>query len=327
MRDVVAVGALRNLVEEALQRILLPKSPADLYDPIAYMLSLEGKRMRPVLALAGANLFTDDLTPVVRPSIGLEVFHNFTLLHDDIMDNAPLRRSMQTVHTRWNPNVAILSGDTMFVKSCQLMLESPDAVVRKVMELFHRTAIEVCEGQQMDMDFESMEDVSVSQYIEMITLKTAVLLAASLQVGAIIGGADDESSQHLYAFGRDIGIAFQLQDDILDVFGDMAKVGKVQGGDIIANKKTFLWIRAFELANTDELAELEFWSSYESADPIKKVETITAIYNRIGIRELAEAEMARYFESAMIHLDAVDAPSERKAILKGFAEKLMVREK
>jgi geranylgeranyl diphosphate synthase type II len=327
MKDVLSVGDLRNMVEEALHKISLPQSPADLYDPIGYMLSLEGKRMRPVLALAGANLFTDELNAVVRPAVGLEVFHNFTLLHDDIMDNAPLRRSMQTVHTRWNPNVAILSGDTMFVKSCQLMLESPDPVVRKVMELFHRTAIEVCEGQQWDMDFESMNNVSVSQYIEMITLKTAVLLAASLEIGAIIGGADEESAQHLYAFGRDIGIAFQLQDDILDVFGDMEKVGKVQGGDIIANKKTFLWIRAFELANRDELAELEFWAGHLSADPVKKVETVTAIYNRIGIRELAETEMARYFDSAMIHLESVNAPHNRKGILKGFAEKLMVREK
>ncbi|MFZ9943034.1 MAG: polyprenyl synthetase family protein [Bacteroidia bacterium] len=327
MKDVLAVGELRKLVEDTLQQISLPNTPADLYDPIAYMLALEGKRMRPVLALAGANLFTDELLSVVRPAVGLEVFHNFTLVHDDIMDNAPLRRSMQTVHTRWNPNVAILSGDTMFVKSCQLMLECPDPVVRQVMELFHRTAIEVCEGQQLDMDFESMEQVSVDQYIEMITLKTAVLLAASLEIGAIIGGADDDAARHLYAFGRDIGIAFQLQDDILDVFGDMAKVGKVQGGDIIANKKTFLWIRAFELANKDELAELEFWAGHEGADPFKKVETVTAIYNRIGIRELAEAEMARYFESAMIHLESVNAPNSRKGILRGFAEKLMVREK
>jgi geranylgeranyl diphosphate synthase type II len=234
---------------------------------------------------------------------------------------------METVHTRWNPNVAILSGDTMFVMACQMMMESPDNVVREVMELFHRTAIEVCEGQQLDMDFETMQRVSVDQYLHMITYKTAVLLACSLQTGAIIAGADQSSARHLYDFGRDIGVAFQLQDDILDVFGDMSKVGKVQGGDIIANKKTFLWIRAFELANPDELAELEFWSSNIQADPVKKVETITAIYNRIGIRELAEAEMARFFESAMVHLNAIPVPHERKSILTAFAEKLMVREK
>ena len=195
------------------------------------------------------------------------------------------------------------------------------------MELFHRTAIEVCEGQQMDMDFETMDDVTISQYIEMITLKTAVLLAASLKTGGMIAGADGESCRHLYEFGKNIGVAFQLQDDILDVFGDMAKVGKVQGGDIIANKKTFLWIRAFELANQDELAELEFWANDPTADSMKKVETITAIYNRIGIREMAEAEMARFFESAMLHLAAVNAPENRKSVLTGFAEKLMVREK
>lgn len=327
MKPVLGVTELRSMVEDAISKIHFPASPADLYDPITYMLALEGKRMRPVLALAGANLFTDDLSPALSPALGLEVFHNFTLLHDDIMDNAPLRRSMETVHTRWNPNVAILSGDTMFVKSCQLMLEAPDQVVRHVMELFHRTAIEVCEGQQMDMDFETMDDVTISQYIDMITLKTAVLLAASLKTGGMIAGADDESCRHLYEFGKNIGVAFQLQDDILDVFGDMAKVGKVQGGDIIANKKTFLWIRAFELANQDELAELEFWANDPTADSMKKVETITAIYNRIGIREMAEAEMARFFESAMLHLAAVNTPENRKSVLTGFAEKLMVREK
>ncbi len=327
MNAVKSVAELRQWVEEEISRIDFPKSPADLYDPIAYMLALEGKRMRPVLALAGANLFTDELAPVMKPAVGLEVFHNFTLLHDDIMDNAPLRRSMETVHTRWNPNVAILSGDTMFVMACQLLMEAPDKVVRQVMELFHRTAIEVCEGQQLDMDFETMERVSVDRYLHMITYKTAVLLACALQTGAIIAGADYAASRHLYDFGRDIGVAFQLQDDILDVFGDMTKVGKVQGGDIIANKKTFLWIRAFELANRDELAELEFWSSNAQADPVKKVETITAIYNRIGIRELAEAEMARFFESAMVHLRAIPVSDERKSILTSFAEKLMVREK
>ncbi|MFM8949873.1 MAG: polyprenyl synthetase family protein [Bacteroidota bacterium] len=327
MKSVLGVSELRSMVEEAINKIHFPTSPADLYDPITYMLALEGKRMRPVLALAGANLFTDELSSALSPALGLEVFHNFTLLHDDIMDNAPLRRSMETVHTRWNPNVAILSGDTMFVKSCQLMLEAPDQVVRQVMELFHRTAIEVCEGQQMDMDFETMSNVTIDQYIEMITLKTAVLLAASLQTGAMIAGADGESCRHLYEFGKNIGVAFQLQDDILDVFGDMAKVGKVQGGDIIANKKTFLWIKAFELASHDELEELRFWSGNLNADASKKVETVTAIYNHIGIRELAEAEMARYFETAMLHLNAVNVSSERKSVLTAFAEKLMVREK
>ena len=327
MKLVLGVNELRSMVGEAIREIHFPASPADLYDPITYMLALEGKRMRPVLALAAANLFTDDLSPALSPALGLEVFHNFTLLHDDIMDNAPLRRSMETVHTKWNPNVAILSGDTMFVKSCQLMLQAPDQAVRPVMELFHRTAIEVCEGQQMDMDFETMEDVTIDQYIEMITLKTAVLLAASLQTGGMVAGADGESCRHLYEFGKNIGVAFQLQDDILDVFGDMAKVGKVQGGDIIANKKTFLWIKAFELANHDELEELNFWAGNLNADASQKVETVTAIYNRIGIREMAEAEMSRYFDSAMLNLEAVDAPSERKSVLTGFAEKLMVREK
>jgi geranylgeranyl diphosphate synthase type II len=327
MRNVLPVAELRGMVEDGISHLKFPLSPADLYDPINYMLSLEAKRMRPVLALAGANLFSDELDSVVKPAIGLEVFHNFTLLHDDIMDNAPLRRSMETVHAKWNPNVAILSGDTMFVKACQLMLETPDSVIRPVMELFHQTAIEVCEGQQMDMDFESMSNVKVEDYITMITNKTAVLLACSLKTGAIIAGADNADSNSLYEFGRDMGIAFQLQDDILDVFGDMTKVGKVQGGDIIANKKTFLWIRAFELANSDELAELEFWSTGINADPSKKVETITAIYNRIGIRELAEAEMSKYFESAMRHLDAVKVPKDRKSTVLGIAEKLMVREK
>ena len=233
------IAEFKQQVDAEIARFVLNTTPRDLYEPITYMLSLDAKRMRPVLLLCGCEMFDGDLHKAMKPALGFEVFHNFTLLHDDIMDNAPLRRSMQTVHEKWNVNVAILSGDTMFVKACQLVMQVDDAVVRPVMELFHQTAIEVCEGQQLDMDFEKIRDVSIAGYIHMITNKTAVLLGASLKTGALIAGASDDDANHVYEFGKNIGIAFQLKDDILDVFGDDKKFGKLKGGDIVANKKNF----------------------------------------------------------------------------------------
>lgn len=321
-----SIGELKNLVESGIRELSFNREPKDLYEPITYMLSLDAKRMRPVLVLCGCDLFAGDVKAAMSPALGMEVFHNFTLLHDDIMDNAPLRRSMQTVHTRWNPNVAILSGDTMFVKACELMLKTDDRCLRPVMELFHRTAIEVCEGQQLDMDFEKRNDVSIGEYIHMISYKTAVLPAACLQTGAIIAGASGEDSRHIYEFGKNIGIAFQIQDDILDVFGDNAKVGKVKGGDILANKKTFLLIKAFELANAGDRKLLNEIIDEGKLTGDEKVSTVTAIYDRAGVRALAEKEMEKHFHESLRHLSEIKVDESRKVVLRGFAEGLMKRE-
>ena len=234
------IKSLQELIEKELQQIQFPDRPKNLYEPIRYMLAVGGKRARPVLVLMGCEVFNGNRTEAIPAALAIEVFHNFTLLHDDIMDNAPLRRSKPTVHNKWNNSIAILSGDAMFVKACELMMQVNDKQIRTVMDIFLRTSTEVCEGQQMDMSFEKEKNVSITDYLKMIELKTAVLLGCSLQIGAIIGGADEIQSKHLYEFGKNIGIAFQLQDDLLDVFGDAEKFGKQTGGDIISNKKTFL---------------------------------------------------------------------------------------
>lgn len=321
-----SIAELRQLVESGIAGLHFAGQPRDLYDPIRYMLSLEAKRMRPVLVLCGCELFGGDPDRALMPALGVEVFHNFTLLHDDIMDNAPLRRASETVHTRWNTNVAILSGDTMFVKACQLVMQTDDRVMRPVMELFHRTAIEVCEGQQLDMDFERLESVTIPEYITMISLKTAVLLGASLQMGALIAGAPAADAAHLYAFGKHTGIAFQLKDDILDVFGDDRKFGKRMGGDIVANKKTFLLLKALELAKGDDFSKLHHWLGYQPADSSEKVEHVKNLYLKLDVLNHAEREMELYYRTALNHLDAVNVPDSRKQVLRGFAEKLMVRE-
>jgi geranylgeranyl diphosphate synthase type II len=290
------------------------------------MLELGGKRMRPALLLMANELFGGHEDEAMGPALGIEVFHNFTLLHDDIMDKAPLRRGRPTVHTRWNPDVAILSGDTMFVRSCQLMMQAPQHCRNAVLEDFFRTAVEVCEGQQLDMDFETLEKVSIEEYIEMIGLKTAVLLGCSLRIGALIGGASAEAADLLYRFGKSLGIAFQLHDDLLDAFGDPEKFGKQVGGDIIANKKTFLLLSAISLAAGSTATELQELLEAKSFDPQTKVSAVKAVFEKLGIRELTEREINRYFEAAMKALDAVPVQESTKEPLRQLAEQLMVRE-
>jgi geranylgeranyl diphosphate synthase, type II len=320
------VSELSSLIETRLNELDLNRTPHDLYQPVSYMLSLRAKRTRPVLLLAGCDMFGGNLDHALSPAAGIEVFHNFTLLHDDIMDNAPLRRSHQTVHKRWNPNVAILSGDAMFVLACQLMMQTRDECLREVLEIFHRTAIEVCEGQQMDMDFERMEKVSIQDYIHMITLKTAVLLGCSLKIGAEISGAAKQDSEHVYEFGKNIGIAFQLRDDLLDVFGEGTKVGKQTGGDILACKKTFLWLKASEIATGTERENLIYWFHSTNEDPGQRVHHVKAVYESLGLFELAQKEMEKYYNIAMHHLDAIEVIEENKSVLSSIAGKLMVRE-
>lgn len=303
----------------------LQLEPAELYEPLSYTLMLGGKRMRPVLLLMATELFNGDIEKAIAPALGIEVFHNFTLLHDDIMDKAPLRRNQPTVHEKWNNNVAILSGDTMFVKSYQLIMQAPDQVLRETLELFCKTAIEVCEGQQLDMNFETQSNVTIPDYLKMISLKTAVLLAASLKIGALIGGANEKDASNLYDFGKNIGIAFQLQDDILDVFGDAEKFGKQVGGDILSNKKTYLLLSALSLAKGDTLKDLNHWLS-TSDQPSEKVKAVTSLFEKLGVKELARTKMNEYHELAMTHLAQLTCSEEKKSALRGFAESLMVRE-
>lgn len=317
---------LQDLIHDAVGQLNYPEKPADLYKPITYIMSLGGKRLRPALLLMACDIFGGDAQQAVKAALAIEVFHNFTLMHDDIMDKAPLRRGKATVHELWDQNVAILSGDAMMVEANKLMLQVPDHVLRRIMNIFNETATGVCEGQQFDMSFETRSDVSAEEYIDMIRLKTAVLLGGALKIGAIIGGASETDANRLYTFGEQLGIAFQLQDDILDVYGDPDKFGKQVGGDIISNKKTFLLIKAQELAVANDAAELQQWLNATGFDAETKVAAVTNIYNNLNIRTLANDAMAAYAERAFAALDAINLPAENKQYLRAFADSLMVRE-
>jgi len=314
------------LIENELRLWKLPEKPVDLYAPVRYMFSLGGKRMRPVLVLLGCRLFRDDVRPAIGPALAVEVFHNFTLLHDDIMDNAPLRRGRPTVHCKWSTNVAILSGDAMMVLAYEALARTEPTILPELLPLFNATALEICEGQQFDMEFEQRDDVTIAEYEEMIRLKTAVLLAASLKMGALVGGASAEQAQHLYAFGLNAGIAFQLQDDILDVFGDSGKVGKQKGGDIISDKKTYLLLKAIEMAQDADREELHHWVGNNDAQAEDKVLAVTSIYDRLGIRQLAEKRMWHFHAAAQQHLDMVNGDARWIDILREFTDSLMHRE-
>jgi geranylgeranyl diphosphate synthase type II len=319
---------LQQNVADSIQKLNFPESPSSLYQPFRYLLAIGGKRMRPVLVLMGCELFEGDANKAMNAALGVELFHNFTLMHDDIMDKAPLRRSFATVHEKWNQNIAILSGDAMFAKSMQLMLQVPNNSVKPVMELFLKTAIEVCEGQQFDMDFESDANVDIESYLEMIRLKTAVLLGASLAVGAHIADADKSDIDHLYNFGVNLGVAFQLQDDILDVYGDATKFGKQIGGDIISNKKTFLLLTAISQAQgliKESLYSL-LHTPVTSATTESKVQEVISIYNKLNVREQAEQKMHELYKLALEHLEAIPVNEERKSPLRELAASLMIRE-
>ncbi|MFT5310238.1 MAG: geranylgeranyl diphosphate synthase type II [Bacteroidia bacterium] len=318
------IQELQAQLEQALGTLEVPASPAELYDPIKYTLSNGGKRMRPLLVLIGCKIFNDDVSEAINPALGVEMFHNFTLLHDDIMDDAPLRRGKPSVHKKWDSNIAILSGDAMMVKTYQSFIETRSEVLRPMLRVFNRTAVEVCEGQQFDMNFELRDDVSIAEYLDMIRLKTAVLLAASLQIGGMIGGASKEQSELLYDFGLNAGIAFQLQDDILDVYGESAKVGKQKGGDIICNKKTFLLLKAQELA-TGSLAK-ELAEQLGNSSEQEKVAAVTQIYDELKIRQLAEARMWEFYNKGMASLEKVEGNKNWIEILRQFSHNLMHRE-
>lgn len=317
------LSAYTNLIESELANLNLPDSPTNLYDPLRYFMSLGGKRMRPILTLMGTELFGEPKESAISAAASIEVFHNFTLIHDDIMDQAPLRRNKETVHTKWNENIAILSGDVLFVQAYQLIAKQKADHLPELLNLFNKTAIEVCEGQQMDMDFETRSNVSIDEYIEMIRLKTSVLLGCALEMGAIIAGASDKDRKALYDFGQHIGIAFQIQDDILDLFADPDTFGKQVGGDVIANKKTLLNLKAYDLADATQIQLLEQLAV--DTDAKHKVQKTKELYTLIGAKEACEEEMREHYQIALNALNSIDVNGEAKFPLIALADYLMTR--
>lgn len=303
----------------------LPVSPGNLYDPVRYFLDLDGKRIRPLLVLIAADCFKGDVKKALPAAAAVELFHNFSLIHDDIMDKAPLRRGKETVHEKWNNNIAILSGDALLVKAYQQIAISERATA--LQEIFSRTAIEVCEGQQYDMDFENRKNVRLPDYLEMIKLKTAVLLACSLQMGALCAGAEPKAAEAFYSAGLNLGMAFQLTDDHLDVFGDSGKTGKQEGGDIISNKKTWLVIKALELADTSLKRSLEEWIAKKEFDPAEKVKAVKNIFSELQLKRILEKEIDTYYEKAFTDLRTACPNQEKIETFISFIKTLMHREK
>ncbi|MCK9204848.1 MAG: polyprenyl synthetase family protein [Bacteroidales bacterium] len=301
--------------------------PIKLYEPISYTLDQGGKRIRPVLVLLACDLFGGDIEKAVFPAMGLEIFHNFTLLHDDIMDNAPLRRGQETVHKKWNDNTAILSGDTMFVLAYEYVAKTDAALLPEVLRLFNDTARKVCEGQQYDMNFETQEKVTIEQYKMMIRLKTAVLIACSLKLGAIIARAEPAEANKLYDFGIELGLAFQLQDDYLDTFGDVAIFGKEIGGDIITHKKTFLFLKAFEVARGDDLAHLTYLFNTPEIPPAEKTNKVIRIYQKLRIDEYTRQEIEMHFQNASQIFNSLNVKEELRKEIHGLAGGMVGRKK
>lgn len=316
---------LLTQVNAFLDALPYERTPKSLYEPIRYVLSMGGKRIRPVLMLLGYNLYKEDTDKILMNAIALETYHNYTLLHDDLMDQADLRRGHETVHKKWNANTAILSGDSMLVLAYERMAQCDSRHLADVLRLFTTTALEIGEGQQYDMEFETRDDVCEEEYIEMIRLKTSVLLACALKIGAILADAPTEDADNLYKFGEQIGLAFQLQDDYLDVYGDSKVFGKKIGGDITSNKKTFMLINAFSHADEAQRRELEKWVNAKSFDREEKIAAVTRLYNEIGIDKMAQAKIAYYFEQSKKYLDAVQVPAERKEELQKYAQRMMKR--
>lgn len=315
-----------ELINSELNNYDFGNNPSELYDPIDYILSLGGKRLRPFLTLFSTYLFGEDYSTALKPALAIEVFHNFTLMHDDIMDNAPLRRNKPTVHEKWNRNVAILSGDVMMVRSYDLLLNLEKNILPEAIALFNKCAAEVCEGQQLDMNYEQRSTVSEEEYLEMIRLKTAVLLGFSLRLGALIAHADNKSSKLIEEFGINLGLAFQLKDDLLDVFGEQEKFGKKVGGDIASNKKTYLLIKALELAKGDDKKKLSNFLEEGANDNDSKIKEVVDIYKKYKIKEITEEKASECFTQAMKSLNALNAPLFKKNMLKDYVIALMDRE-
>lgn len=312
-------------VQQHISNLDWNRQPLGLYEPIGYTLQAGGKRLRPTLVIIANDLFDGDRDKALPAALAIEIFHNFTLLHDDVMDNAPIRRGKPTVHTRWNTNTAILSGDQMLIEAYSHLSKTPQQCLPQVMSLFTKMATEICEGQQYDVDFEQREDVTIDEYLMMIRLKTSVLLATALQIGALIAGANLQEQQALYNYGINIGLAFQLQDDILDVYGDPLTFGKAIGGDILSAKKTYMLLTALELSNDNQRSQLLSLISRQDLDPQQKINQVTAIYNQLGVREVCEGVMNNYTNIALAELDKINVSDEKKLILTDLARKLLAR--
>ena len=317
---------LLKKVNEALDNVVYDRQPASLYEPIKYVLSIGGKRVRPVLTMLSYNLYKDDPLSIMPQAIGLETYHNFTLLHDDLMDHADMRRGHETVHKKWDANRAILSGDTMLLQAFERVEDCNPAKLPAVFKVFIQTTLEIGEGQQLDVEFETRNDVTEDEYIEMIRLKTSVLLACACKVGAIMADAPAEDVEHMYKFGEKLGLAFQLQDDLLDVYGNPAVFGKNIGGDITSNKKTYMLINAVNRANAAQREQLMKWIEAKEFDRNEKVKAVTELYNEIGIRELCEQKIEEYYRESLVYLAKVNIPEERKAELKAYAADMMKRQ-
>jgi len=319
---------LQTIIAQALLQRDFPTKPSNLYDPIRYFLSIGGKRLRPVLTLLATDLFGEKIEKSLSAALAIEVFHNFTLMHDDIMDEAPLRRGKDTVHKKWNTNTAILSGDAMMIMSYQLLSESQTTDLSEVLHIFSKMALDVCEGQQLDMDFGNSLSVTEDDYLHMIRLKTSVLLGAALEIGALIGGANTKERNLIYEFGVNMGIAFQLQDDLLDIYGDPEKFGKQIGGDIIENKKTFLLINAMRLTKgKKEGKELEKWINMPTNYNVsEKIKAVTSIYNMYGVKALTEQKKSFFSNQAFQALQKIDISIARKRALIDFTKSLFIRE-
>jgi geranylgeranyl diphosphate synthase type II len=318
------VKKYREIIENALKEDRFPEAPNNLYDPLRYFLQLGGKRMRPIVTLMAADLFSDKSKDAIPAAMSIELFHNFSLIHDDIMDAAPLRRNQATVHAKWNENIGILSGDALLIEAYKELTKYPPNILAQLLPVFNETAILVCEGQQFDMDFETAEHVEIDAYIDMIKKKTAVLLGCSLQMGAIVGGADEKSAQQCYDFGVNLGISFQLQDDLLDVYADQAKFGKQVGGDILANKKTYLYLKAFD--DADEQQKLQFKALLTEQNPELKVSGVKAIYDSLNIPEKTEAQSTYFYNKALENLAEINCSPEKKQPLKDLADYLLHRQ-
>ncbi len=318
---------LQQKISDEINKVDLVREPSNLYQPIKYTLDAGGKRIRPALVLAACNIFSKDIENAIPVALAFEVFHNFTLLHDDIMDNSPKRRNKETVHVKWNENIAILSGDAMMIKAYGFLNDLSANLLKEIFPVFNKTALEVCEGQQYDMDFETTKNVSEEDYLKMIKLKTSVLIAASLKAGAISGGANEKDANLLYDFGLNVGLAFQLQDDLLDVYADTNVFGKQTGNDIITGKKTFLLINAMEKADDETLKELQSLISDQKIDKQEKVAKVTNIYNSLGIKELTENKISQLHNKAINSLNSLSVENGKKDVLLSFADLIMKREK
>ena len=324
-----SVSDLQSLISIEIDkeiRQLYHTEPKNLYEPVGYALSMGGKRLRPVMVLMACNLFSETVEKAYPVALAIELFHNFTLLHDDIMDGAEMRRNNLSVYKKYNENIAILSGDAMSIMAYDYLLKCNSTEPAPIIGLFSKTALEVCEGQQLDMDFESRLDVSIPEYLTMIRLKTAVLLASSLKLGAMAANAPEKMSDQLYDFGLNLGIAFQLQDDLLDVFADQDKFGKKIGGDIVSNKKTFLLLKALELADDSTKMVIHDWMNKTDFDEAGKIAAITQIYNKLDIRKITEAYIEEYYQTALNVFEEIEVSKETKSELLQLANLIMSRD-